>query len=105
MTVLEQLRALYFNATQSTIGDDFGRAIDLFKQLTSDEDREKAAVFMEGIAEMRREWGGDARGGGKGARAPGRGKAAGPGKPGAPGAPGKPAAPPPPRRRPGSKPR
>ena len=66
MTVLEQLRTLYFNATQSTIGDDFGNAIDLFKQLTSDEDREKAAVFMEGIAEMRREWGVDSRGRGKG---------------------------------------
>ena len=62
MTVLEQLRAIYFNATQSTIGDDFGNAIDLFKQLTSDEDREKAAVFMEGIAEMRREWTADGRG-------------------------------------------
>ena len=61
MTVLEQLRTIYFNATQSTIGDDFGNAIDLFKQLTSDEDREKAAVFMEGIAEMRREWGADTR--------------------------------------------
>jgi hypothetical protein len=68
MTPLEQLRALYFNATQATIGDDFVRAIDLFKQLTSDEDREKAAVFMEGIAEMRREWGGagPATGGGRG---------------------------------------
>jgi len=66
MTVLEQLRAIYFNATQSTIGDDFGHAIDLFKQLTSDEDREKAAVFMEGIAEMRREWGADSGGRGKG---------------------------------------
>jgi len=76
MTVLEQLRTLYFNATQSTIGDDFGTAIDLFKQLTNDEDREKAAVFMEGIAEMRREWGGDARGRGKGAggRKPGAAK-------------------------------
>ena len=62
MTVLEQLRAIYFNATQATIGDDFGRAIDLFKQLTTEEEREKAAVFMEGIAEMRREW--KAEGGG-----------------------------------------
>jgi hypothetical protein len=69
MTVLEQLRTLYFNATQSTIADDFGNAIDLFKQLTNDADREKAAVFMEGIAEMRREWGADSRGRGKGAPA------------------------------------
>ena len=63
MTVLEQLRAIYFQATQATIGDDFGRAIDLFKQLTTEEEREKAAVFMEGIAEMRREWKADSGGG------------------------------------------
>lgn len=62
MTVLEQLRALYFSVTRTTIGDDFGRAIDLFKQLVSDQEREKAAVFMEGIAEMRREWGAEAQG-------------------------------------------
>ncbi len=60
MTPLEQLRTLYFNAASATIADDFVRAIDLFKQLTTEEDREKAAVYMEGIAEMRREWG-DAR--------------------------------------------
>ncbi|BCS33883.1 hypothetical protein TBR22_A31110 [Luteitalea sp. TBR-22] len=66
MTALEQLRALYFNATQATIQDDFVAAIDLFKQLTAEEDREKAAVFMEGIAEMRREWSpGRPAGGGK----------------------------------------
>jgi hypothetical protein len=58
MTALEQLRAIYFQATQASIGEDFDRAIDLFKQLTDEGDREKAAVFMEGIAEMRREWGG-----------------------------------------------
>jgi hypothetical protein len=62
MTALEQLRAIYFNATQATIGDDFGRAIDLFKQLTTDQEREKAAVFMDGIAEMRREWKGETGG-------------------------------------------
>ncbi len=60
MTALEQLRALYFNVTRATIGENFDTAIDLFKQLTSEEDRERAAVFMEGMAEMRREWGADA---------------------------------------------
>ena len=65
MTALEQLRTLYFSVTKATVADDFGRAIDLFKQLTTEEEREKAAVFMEGIAEMRREWGADATGGGR----------------------------------------
>jgi hypothetical protein len=75
MTALEQLRTLYFQATRTTIGDDFDRAIDLFKQLTDEADREKAAVFMEGIAEMRREWGGKGAGGTSGAK-----RAAGPRK-------------------------
>lgn len=61
MTALEQLRALYFHVTRASIGEDFDTAIDLFKQLTSEEDRERAAVFMEGMAEMRREWGADAK--------------------------------------------
>jgi len=65
MTALEQLRTLYFSVTKATVADDFGRAIDLFKQLTTEEEREKAAVFMEGIAEMRREWGADAKGAGR----------------------------------------
>ena len=77
MNVLEQLRTIYFNATQSTIGDDFGNAIDLFKQLTSDEDREKAAVFMEGIAEMRQEWGADGRGSGAKPKSKGAGQSTG----------------------------
>ena len=63
MTALEQLRALYFNVTRASIGEDFDTAIDLFKQLTSEEDRERAAVFMDGMAEMRREWGAVAKGG------------------------------------------
>lgn len=66
MTALEKLRALYFKATQATIQDDFVAAIDLFKEMTEEADRDKAAVFMEGIAEMRREWaGGRPEGGGK----------------------------------------
>lgn len=56
MTILEQLRALYFDAKPASIAEDFERAIDLFKQIETDDDREKAAVFMDGIAEMRREW-------------------------------------------------
>ena len=61
MTPLDVLRDIYFTASPSTIATDFDRAIDAFKQLTSDEDREKAAVFMEGIAEMRQEFAGRTR--------------------------------------------
>jgi hypothetical protein len=36
---------------------DLDRAIDLLKSLPSDDDREKAAVYMDGLAQMRSEWG------------------------------------------------
>lgn len=54
---LAELRRLYFKATRSSIERDFDRAIELIKSLPTDEDREKATVYMQGLAEMRREWG------------------------------------------------
>ena len=66
MTALEQLRQLYFQATEHTIDDDFVAAIALFTQLP-EEARDKAAVFMEGLAEMRSEW---SRGAPRGQRKP-----------------------------------
>lgn len=54
---LETLRKLYFNTTKATVQRDLDRAIDLFKTLKSEDDREKAAVFMDGLSQMRSEWG------------------------------------------------
>ena len=53
---LARLKALYFETTQATIEDAFDEAIDLLKTLPSDEERQRAAVYMEGLAEMRQEW-------------------------------------------------
>ena len=47
---------MYFAATPKTIERDFGRAIDILKSLKTDEERSKAAVFMEGLNELRKEW-------------------------------------------------
>ena len=55
--ILAELRRLYFRAAPSTIQQDFERAIDLLKSLPSAEDREKAAVYMQGLVELRKEWG------------------------------------------------
>ncbi len=55
MSALDQLRRLYFQSSERTIDEDFFTAIGLFKQLTEAE-RDRAAVFMEGLAEMRQEW-------------------------------------------------
>lgn len=51
------IRTLYFNASKPTIQKDLEQAIDLFKGLKTEEDREKAAVFMDGLSQMRSEWG------------------------------------------------
>jgi Ni,Fe-hydrogenase III small subunit len=54
--VLAEIRTIYFKTTKKTIEDDFVHAIELLKSLPSEDDREKASVYMEGIAQMRREW-------------------------------------------------
>jgi hypothetical protein len=53
---IAEIARLYYEATADTIGRDLARAIDLIKQLPDEETRSRAAVFMEGLAEMRREW-------------------------------------------------
>jgi hypothetical protein len=57
---LGEIRQLYFKATAKTIDDDFDRAIDLLKSMPPDE-REKATVYMEGLAQMRKEFKGRRR--------------------------------------------
>jgi hypothetical protein len=54
--ILAEIRALYFKTTSKTIERDFDRAIDLLKSIPLPEDRQRATVFMEGLAEMKNEW-------------------------------------------------
>ena len=54
--VIAEIRQLYFKATAQTIDRDFDRAIDLLKTMRLPEDRQRATVYMEGLAEMRRDW-------------------------------------------------
>jgi hypothetical protein len=56
VTPLEEIRQLYFNTTRATVQRDFDRAIDLIKAMPTEEERERATVYMEGIAQMRSEW-------------------------------------------------
>ncbi|HUR19455.1 MAG TPA: hypothetical protein VMZ90_01520 [Vicinamibacterales bacterium] len=51
------IRALYFNASQATVERDLFTAIKLFKALETEDERDKAAVYMEGLSQMRSEWG------------------------------------------------
>jgi hypothetical protein len=54
---LAQIREIYFKTTRVTILKDFDRAIDILKSMESDKERERATVYMQGLAEMRKEFG------------------------------------------------
>jgi hypothetical protein len=58
---LAEIKRLYFAATRQTIQDDLAKALDLLKSMASEEERERATVYMQGLAEMRRDWGGKKR--------------------------------------------
>ncbi len=74
---LAEIRQIYFKTTKRTIDNDFAHAIDLLKSLPDEDSRGKAVVYMEGLAQMRKEWGpkvhrGKAKGQGRKAKDDGR---------------------------------
>jgi hypothetical protein len=52
---LTEIKRLYYKTTRATIDRDFDRAIDLLKAMPEGE-RHRATVFMQGLAEMRKEF-------------------------------------------------
>ena len=65
---LAEIRRIYFKTTRQTIDHDFDHAIELLKSLGTEEERERATVYMEGIAQMRKEWAGRSGRSGKSGR-------------------------------------
>ena len=53
---LDRIRTIYFSTTKRTIHADLAHAIELLKRLPSEDAREKATVYMEGLTQMRRDW-------------------------------------------------
>jgi hypothetical protein len=53
---LAEIRRLYFAATRETIDADLAKALDLLKSMNGEEERERATVYMEGLAQMRSDW-------------------------------------------------
>lgn len=52
---LAEIRQIYFKTTRATIERDLLRAVELLKSMPEDQ-RERAAVFMEGLNDMRKEF-------------------------------------------------
>jgi len=64
MDPIDEIKQLYFKASAQSIERDFARAIDLLKTLPDEDARGRVAVFMEGLAEMRKDWERRQKGGG-----------------------------------------
>ena len=73
MDAIAEIKKLYYNATRATIVRDLARAVELLKTLPNEEERERVAVYMDGLSQMRGEWG-EGHGQGTGQRAQGRGE-------------------------------
>lgn len=55
MDKLAEIKRLYHQTTAATIQRDLASAVALLKDL-SETDRERAAVYMDGLSQMRSEW-------------------------------------------------
>jgi hypothetical protein len=56
MDQLGEIKKLYYGATKATIAKDLARAVELLKSMPSDDARQDAAVYMDGLSQMRSEW-------------------------------------------------
>ena len=65
MSPLDEIKHLYFNTTKSTIRRDLARAVELLKAMPTEDARENAAVYMDGLSQMRSEWSAEGEGHGR----------------------------------------
>ena len=54
---LAEIKRLYYQTTANTIQEDLAKALDLLKSMNGEDERERAAVYMDGLAQMRSDWG------------------------------------------------
>jgi len=53
---LAEIKRLYYRTSKQTIKEDLARALQLLKSMGSEEERERAAVYMDGLSQMRSDW-------------------------------------------------
>ena len=70
---LAEIKRLYYTTTRKSIDDDLDKALQLLKSMAGEEERERAAVYMDGLSQMRSDW---AAKGGKGKPTRGNAKTA-----------------------------
>jgi hypothetical protein len=57
MDPVAEIKRLYYATTRATVQRDLDKAVALLKSLKTEEERERVSVFMDGLSQMRSEWG------------------------------------------------
>lgn len=57
MDPVAEIKRLYYATTRATVQRDLEKAVALLKSLKTEEERERVSVFMDGLSQMRSEWG------------------------------------------------
>ena len=53
---IAQIKRLYHGTTAATVERDLAQAVEILKSLPDEDTRSRAAVFMDGLSQMRSEW-------------------------------------------------
>ena len=64
MDRIAQIKQLYYEATPATVTRHLAKAITILKDMPTEEERERAAVYMDGLSQMRSEWAATEKAGG-----------------------------------------
>jgi hypothetical protein len=57
MDPVAEIKRLYYATTRATVQRDLEKAVALLKTLKTEDERERVSVFMDGLSQMRSEWG------------------------------------------------
>jgi hypothetical protein len=58
---IAEIKRLYYQTTRQTITADLARALQILKSMNGEDERERAAVYMDGLSQMRSDWSRDTR--------------------------------------------
>jgi hypothetical protein len=53
---IAEIKRLYYRTTRQTITVDFAKALQILKSMNGEDERERAAVYMDGLSQMRSDW-------------------------------------------------
>jgi hypothetical protein len=53
---IAEIKRLYYSTTRQTIARDLAKALEILKSMNGEDERERAAVYMDGLSQMRSDW-------------------------------------------------